>query len=498
MLPPLSRVRRCMPLFTCVRVAFAWTACVSATCAWTAMTPAIASAHGCLAATLADEFTADRLGMVREWIIQIPSMAPGRTLENVSSGDGLVVAQTSDGLVHAILATPPGGPTAAGTPLPGSLLWSQPVGRPGGRFEQAGIGTDLLVVSQDKTVYGLERATGLERWRETDKKLAATGAVAIGDWVYSPNGNGMTRFAVRPLRQAVGADAASPAADAARPAGSSPPAAKAAAKKGKAKKKRQESLLPSDVQTGGVVAYPPVPLREGVLWCTTDGLLVTLQPTDVEWQRQDFSLENPPAGPPTVRDRSIFAATTNGDLARIDLVQITLPVKKKKLEKLRLVWHAVLPGPAESGCFVAGDTVVVSLGDLGIAAYSAETGAESWRSCVPGTILSVGGDRVWLIDRVGRLSSLDLADGMRRETLCLGPFTLPLVNLQDDRLLLASPSGTIVSLAPRRAATVPPAPGDGDAAKEPEAEAEADAEPMPAEEAMDEATEGMAEPDANQ
>lgn len=455
----------------------------------TAFAPGVALAQGCLSGTLADEFTADRMGLARDWIIQLPSLAPGRTLEHVSLGDGLVVAETSDGTVHAIQAPARGAVPAFGAAFAGSLLWSRNVGRPGGQLEPAGIGPDLVVVSQDKDVYGLERSTGMTRWKETEKNMAATGAAAIGSWVYSPNGAGMTRFAARPLQQPGVTREPTPAAAA------TPDATAAPTKKTKGKKKRVESLLPSDIETGGAVAYPPTPFTEGVLWCTTDGLLVTLQPTEVEWRRLEFALENPPAGAPTVRDRSIFAATTNGDLARIDL-----PVKMTKRSQLELAWHVVLDGPAESGAFLAGDAVVVSLGELGIAAYSAESGERLWQTCFPGTILSAGGGRVWLIDRVGRLSALDLADGLRRETLCLGPFKVPLVNQHDDRLLLASPSGMLVSLSPRTVAPVTePAPvaepaarptaTEDDAATEPRAE-DMPEEPMPAEE--------MAEPDANQ
>jgi outer membrane protein assembly factor BamB len=165
-----------------------------------------------------------------------------------------------------------------------------------------------------------------------------------------------------------------------------------------------------------------------------------------------------------VRDRSIFATTTTGDLARIEL-----PVSIKK--DLQLAWHTVLPGPAFSGPFLSGDTIIVSLGDLGIAAYSAETGAELWQTCLTGTILTVGGGRVWLIDELGKLSAFDLADGTPRERLCLGPFTLPVVNTHSDRLLLASPSGMLVSLAPRATGTPTPAEAADAAATAPAAQA---------------------------
>jgi hypothetical protein len=73
-------------------------------------------------------------------------------------------------------------------------------------------------------------------------------------------------------------------------------------------------------------------------------------------------------------------------------------------------------------------------------------------------VLAVTGDRIWIIDRTGRLAGLDLATGDRRERLCLGGFSFPVVNAASDRLILASPDGLLVSLAPRRPAAPPAAP----------------------------------------
>jgi outer membrane protein assembly factor BamB len=291
------------------------------------------------------------------------------------------------------------------------------------------------------------------------------GASVIGNWVYVPSSAGtVNRFAVHPLRHAVeGATAAGKSSTA--------KTAKKSAKKTKAKRQRKESLAPIAIHTGGSedVEIAPLELVDGVLWCTSDGLLVTLQPSELDWRRLEFSLENPPAGPPVVRDRSIFATTTAGDLARIEL-----PSSNKDMQ---LVWHTVLPGPAFSGPFLSGDTVVVSLGDLGIAAYSAETGAELWQTCLTGKILAVGGGRVWLIDERGKLAAFDLADGSPRERLCLGPFTLPVVNIHSDRLLLASPSGMLVSLAPRATGTPTPADVSDAAATAPAAPAREPSDP---------------------
>ena len=106
-----------------------------------------------------------------------------------------------------------------------------------------------------------------------------------------------------------------------------------------------------------------------------------------------------------------------------------------------------------------------------------------WRTDVAGHILAISGDRVWIIDRTGRLAGIDLASGERRERICLGGFSVPVVNVATDRLILASPDGLLVSLAPRRPAAAP-------AAEKPEpapaaAPAPAVEEAEPADEAAD-------------
>ncbi|MEI6256268.1 MAG: PQQ-binding-like beta-propeller repeat protein [Planctomycetota bacterium] len=426
------RIRSCLSCLSCLSLLVTAAASLAAP---------LAHGQGCLAGTAADEFTANRVGLEREWILQIPTVISGWHLEQLVVGDGLVVAQTGDGTVHAIQSAPFGDSSLPfGSPRPGTLLWSQQVGRAGNSVTRAGIGPDLIAVAEVRQMTGLERSTGQVRWRESFNQSGSTGTAAIGDWVYADSsGGGVTRFAAQPLRQPV-LVAATPDKTAAKGGKKLAP---------KAKRPRKENLKPHLINDGGSgrLATVPIQLAEGVLWCTTDGLLTTEQPADAEWRRLEFSLINPPAGPPVVRGNSIFTSTTTGDLARIDL--------PNSLKKLDLIWHTVLPGPAVTGPFVTGKMILVSLGELGFAAYSTETGAELWRTCLTGKILAVGGSRGWFIDEVGRLSSLDLADGARRDMLCLGPFHLPVVNTVSDRLFLASESGTVVCLAPRGAGGTP-------------------------------------------
>ena len=388
---------------------------------------------GCPCDTAVDEFAAAQSGLEREWLIQLPFDASMARVEHVVIGDGIVVAQTGDGNVHAVQAADGGesGPRA------GTLLWTHSIGHAGGPMPPAAIGPDLVTVARDKDLYALERATGQHRWHHRLGHLAGAGPAHAGGWVYLPVGaENMLRLPANPHRAAA---APTPAekTDKKKPA-------KGAARKKTSKdtaKPSTESLLPVEIATDGVVHDPAQPYRGGVLWCTTAGKLVSIEPGETGWQRNEFLLDRTPAGKPLVHEDTIFAATADGNLVRID------PLDRPG-GGLRLTWRALLDAAPEPNLFLSGDKLVVSLGDEGLAVYSAATGELLGRTWFPGRIVSVCGGRIWLFDQVGRLSSIDLATGERRDRFCLGGFSFPVVNQSTDRLILASPNGVLVSLKP--------------------------------------------------
>lgn len=402
---------------------------------------------GGLSGTPADEFVAERMGLVREWVAQIPFDSARADLEHVVVGDGLVVAQTGDGGVHAFAATPFAATTAPrpGAPALGSLLWSRTLGAADGPTTVAGIGPRLVTVARDLELFAVDRDTGAARWRQRLGRLPGGGAVEIGDWVYAlQSGGGVRRLTFDPLQ---------PTADESAPVAvqRTKPGAKKAAKKAIADAKpTAESLRPRTFDSAGPVERPVRALGKGVAWTTTGGVLVTMQPTELDWDRFEFALNSPAVDAPITRGDAVFAATAAADLARVDFVE-------SGSRGLRTGWHVVLDAVPDAGPFLGGDTLVVSLGESGLAAFSAETGAALWRSPVAGRVLAVVGDRVWIIDRTGRLAGIDLATGERRERLCLGGFSFPVVNAESDRLILASPDGLLAVLAPRKPATPPAA-----------------------------------------
>ncbi|MEI6241177.1 MAG: PQQ-binding-like beta-propeller repeat protein [Planctomycetia bacterium] len=422
-----------MDVMSSSRAGLLWLRVVGALAAVGAASFGATGRADCLCGTAADGLAAERAGLDLEWLVQIPFNAATSTLEHVVIDRDLVVVQTGDGNVVAVQA---GGPRE-GKPLPGTILWKHPIDAHAGPFQPAAIGPDLVAVAHGDGIHAFDRATGQSRWSSRFPNLADGGAAISDGWVYTPFGDGkIMRLPTNPYRKPE-ADA-TPAADAKK----EQPAAKkpAGKKKGRTAPQQVESLEPLVLEAGGIASLQPHPFQDGVLWCTDDGTLVVLDPSGDGWRRNEFFLDRLPAGRPLVHGGAIFAATVEGDLMRIDSLE------EAAAGALRLAWRVFLDARPEGPLFASGERLIVPLGDEGLAVYSTKTGDLEGRTHVCGRVMAVAAGRIWLVDRVGRLVSLDLETGELRDRFCLGGFTFPVVNQATDRLILASPSGAIVSL----------------------------------------------------
>lgn len=409
-------------------VRFLVLAMVAAACGGTPTATCVAGE--CLQGSLADAFLAEKAGFQREWLVQAPFDTERTQLERVTIADGLLIAQSGDGGIVAI-STAEGGP---GMPLPGTVLWCQGLGG-SGPIVPASVGPDLVLVARDNVVAAFERATGSVRWQQHIGGLSDAGPVAAGGWVYIPRGSSrILRLPANPYRLT--------------PTAPRPTKQTASTKKKKnAKQDRRpvESLDPVSLATGGRLCQQPEAFNNGLLWCTEEGKLVALEPSNDGWHRNEFELGMPAAGRPVVHDGAIYVATVEGDLARIESLDT-------QGGGLQIDWQVLLETEPDGDIFASGDKLFVSLGEQGIVARSTQNGSELWRSPLRGRIVAVSGGRVWLFDRVGKLSSLDATTGECLEQFCLGGFTFPVENHGNDRLILATPGGAIASLKPVSAA----------------------------------------------
>ena len=393
-----------------------------------AMAATIPLARGeCLLNTPADRFAAERAGLSREWIVQLPFDSDGYRLDRVDVGSSVVVAQSGDGNVHAVQAVTsdpqPQGPAA------GHLLWSTSLGLPLADLQPVGLGRDLVVVNRDMDVVGLDARNGSIFWRRRLSAPPAAGSLPVGNWVYVPlRTRVMLRLPVNPFRQP--------------PAGTANDDPDVAAS---GERRQLVNLSPIEINARGLIEQQPAPFVGGVVWCTRNGHLVAIEPAKTSWVRNEFELQQPAGGPVIVQDQTVFTTTASGELIRLDDTP----------GGLRIVWRSLLetavsPNANRPQMLLAGDRLIVSLGAEGIAAHAVDSGRRSWRAQVRGDLLAVVGDRVWCLDRKNILTGLNLANGTAEAFLAPGPFTVPVTNRASRRLVLASPRGLLVSLTARR------------------------------------------------
>ncbi len=409
-----------------------------------ALTGSAALAGSSLCGTVADDLVAARAGLTREWVVQVPFDSTRWRLDRVAVGQDLVVAQAGDGTLAAIA-------TGASDPRPGTVVWSRP--GDGSRFpvETVGIGPESVTVARGDRLTVIDAATGRTIWDRPLPSLASAAAVPSAGFLYTPLARGkLAKLAERPATVTVAEAMAEARGVEARPdqLWSEPT------------EDRFELLDGS-----GSIEQAPLPYDNGILWCTTDGVLVAEVIEDDSNPRLEFDLGSPASGPPMVRGSDIFVATRSGDIARIarspsGFRAITGVGRDADGEAVPYTgWHTVIDEEPEGGPVVGDGTVVVSLGPSGLAAFHAETGDLLWQSPLAGRPLAIIDGRVWCLDATGFLSARDLRTGRRVARLCLGCFTVPVIDPRGERLVLASPKGLVVSLARRRTvAAEPPVP----------------------------------------
>lgn len=375
--------------------------------------------------TAADPFEADRVGLTREWIIQLPFDSDRYRLNQIDVGRWMVVAQSDDGLVHAVRAGS-GDTTEAGKPPPGILLWSTPLGLPKDSLQAAGIDRDLVTINRDMNTFGIDSRTGFIFWKRRLPSPSSSGSFPVGNWVYVPLWDKtIYRLPVNPYRNPNSSE-------------------KEGGSDSKKNSSSQANLDPVRIKSHGLIEQQPLQFGDGVIWCTENGRLTAIEPAEEGWERHEFFLRDNPNGPVAVHDTVAFAATEKGELVRFE----------DGPRGLRLTWRFLLetslhPNQMRPQLMVHNEILLVSLGEEGIAAHNSSTGERLWKTSLQAKFLACIGRHLWCYDTQNRITAIRLRDGIADAWLCPGPFTIPITNRSSERLVLASPRGLLASLRPR-------------------------------------------------
>jgi hypothetical protein len=397
------------------------------------------------------ERVAAATGWTLEWIVQLPFDADRARLESVSIGDGLVVATTGDGRVHAYRESP--------DPLAGTLAWSQRLGHAAEPGLPADVGHSLVLATRGSNVFAFDRESGDRIWADRLGHMPNASAIEGDNWVFVPYGPlrllrlpaypqgrpAAVRASTAAGSRAATADAA-PASATQEARGNSATVTSSATAKDKAtpadrarKRADLEGTATLLIEAGTATAKSLHRLGVGSIgWVGDEGMLVTLNDLENGWKRHELRLGGLAAGDLIHRDEKIFLSLSSGDLVRVD---------SDPSAGLTTFWRVALPSIPSGDLLVDGDTLVVSLGVNGLEGRSVSTGDLLWKSDTPAHLVAAGNGMGWWFDQVGRLVLADLTTGLPLAKVCVGRFQVPIRNTDSGRLYLATTDGVLASLA---------------------------------------------------
>jgi len=350
------------------------------------------------AATMVGQSEASRCGLRRAWYAQAGSLRSTGPINHVRYSDGLLLVQTSEGMLSAIDAET------------GRKLWSTQVGPRGRQSSEAAANQQNVAVVNGSHLYILDRLTGhILRQSELGDAPGAGPAVSATH-AFVPLVNGTI--------EGYQLDGVS-------------------------------KIGPWKYKGAGRVLVSPMTTGQSMSWTTEKGFFYVAVPDAGDIK---FRLETRGAihARPGYWTPNLFAGSTDGMVYAVD-------ERTGKINWKVSVGDPIYepPVPVENRVFIVSET-------QGLTCLDSGNGKELWHVPAITQVLSVSPTRLYVTDNVQRLVVLDVTSGVRQASMPLGDATMALTNNFTDRIYLASNVGVVQCLreigAKNPVLHVPPAP----------------------------------------
>ncbi len=374
-------------------------------------------------------------GLVRPWFAQVELGQGVSRLAHVVLYEGTLYAQSTSAMIHAIDAET------------GRTLWSRRIGRPDRPTMTPDANGDKLAVINGQHLYVVNRFNGATVFEAELKDVPGAGPALSSQHVYVPMVSGMV--VAYPLTPAVATGA--------------PPGAKkpqTPEEKAKAEADRlvngpaiEQKTPPLFCRSYGRAMVQPLVTRDNI------GGEYTIWPTDrgyVNLARIDREAENAalmlkyrlntelkivarasylPPDPKVIGDSGVvFVATRDG------LVYAIVE------EDGSTLWRFTAGEPIVKAPAVIDDRVYVPTELGGMYCLDSKTGKRLWWTPEVEQFVAAGKDRVYAIDRLGRLLVVNAANGAPLDAIAAEGVTTKMANTDTDRIYLVNEGGLIQCL----------------------------------------------------
>ena len=390
-------------------------------------------------------------GMRRAWYTQIrldparASLSHLRLVQRSERHPDTLFVQTNRATVHAVDAET------------GQTLWVRTVGQPGHPSTALGANDNLVAIVNGTTLYVLNRADGKILWKDHVDGVPAAGPVLSQRRAFVPMlGGKVIAYRLKKKEKSEEDEALKVAEEATENMADSKPDEIG---EEKAKEAEEDNSLILEQQyiptltcvSFGRLSSQPIVTRQDelgdfVAWTTTKGLFVGR--IDQKKER-NFTLEyqvataseivsQPTYSPPLTTELAdqgvIFAASENGEVYATSA--------RKGLE----IWMYAVGEPILEPVVPIGRQVYVATQLGGMYCFQADNGVKNWRTPRITRFVAASKNRIYATDTSGDLLVLDAKNGARVDTIPTADMPVKYLNMQTDRVYLATKTGLVQCL----------------------------------------------------
>lgn len=391
---------------------------------WTLLTVAAVGSSISIAPaqSLISQTAASRYGLSRAWYAQVGSPRATGTLKHVAYDEGMVLVQSSRGMLTAIDAET------------GRTLWATQVGPRDRATTEPAANDKYIVVLNGSTLYVVNRAAGDIAWQRQVRGAPGAGAGVTRTHAFVPIITGL----IEGYELEKGA-----------------------------------SQTPWNYQSSGRVLTPPTTTDLTVSWTTDLGYFYVADPAGGGVRYRLETRAEIHARPGSWSPR-LFAGSTDGYVYAINENEGSV------------AWEFPAGEAIYEPPVAIQDRVFVVTQFGGMYCLDADDGHPLWHAANVSQFVAVSPSRVYVCNRVGGLSILDVQGGALLGTMPLDGITTKVVNRRSDRIFLVNDSNVIQCLHETQLKSpvvyTPPPPAEKPEVKlkprEPKAPQEAPADPF--------------------
>ncbi len=359
----------------------------------------------------------DQLGLTQNWWNVVPLGHPTERVLRISMADTMLFAQTNRAVLHAFDAES------------GRYLWTSNLGPVSAVAYPVAVNSDCVLVTSERTLHCLDRATGHPVWQIDLPAIAASPTAADEERAMVGLRDGkLVAYQIRDHSK------------------DEVPGARA-------------GTFLWAWKTAGEIQGRPIPANKVVAFGSGDGkVYVALLNREIT-EPAVLLFRYLTAGPivasmGSLGTRTLLVPSTDNNLYSIDLFEA------------KTNWVYAMGSPLKQEPLVAGDSIYVVSEEGKLASINPETGDAIWEREIRGSeLVSVSPSKLYLLSPAGDLIIGDRVRGtvlaspsatFERADLNLRDYSLRVTNRLNDRLYMATPSGLISCL--RESGSLKPVP----------------------------------------